>query len=132
MSRRPLRVHAPTPTPPRPGAPADPPSYSASSRDSFVEHPPQAGVRPRQLRLGKAHCLAHLLRDLLVGVPLDVVQPHHGARGLREALERALEIDAQRDTRSAPHPRHRLLVELLGLPHLLAADPHERLRRRYL
>src|SRR5207249_9818652 len=81
--------------------PAGLPSCNASSSPSFsIKHLPQARMRPRQLRLGKAHGLAHLLRDLLVRVALHVVQPHHRARRLAQLLEGALQIDPR------GHPAH--------------------------
>src|SRR5436189_2534005 len=110
--------------------PAGLPSCNASSSHSFsIKHLPQARMRPRQLRLGKAHGLAHLLRDLLVRVALHVVQPHHRARRLAQLLEGALQIDPR------GHPAHgtvaarRLLVERLGGAHLVAPDSHQGLRR---
>src|SRR5256885_11254832 len=79
-----------------PRGPRRHPSYSASSCDSFIEQPPQPDVGARQLRLGKTHRLAHLLRDLLVRVALDIVEPYHRTRGLAQPLECPFEIDLRR------------------------------------
>src|SRR5437870_12537662 len=82
-------------TPPPPVTPASRPSYSASSCRSLLrEQPAEAGMRPRQLRLGKAHRPLQPLNDPLLRVTLDVMQPDHGTRRRRQSLERALEIDA--------------------------------------
>src|SRR5207244_6110599 len=103
--RTPPRAAAPTRTLPRPRAPIRHPSCSASSCDSFIEHPPQPDVGARQLRLGKTHRLAHLLRDLLVRVALDIVEPHHRTRGLAQPLECPFEIDLRRHGAGAHAPR---------------------------
>src|SRR5207253_9569722 len=122
--RTPPRAAAPTRTLPRPRALRRHPSYSASSCDSFIEQPPQPDVGARQLRLGKTHRLAHLLRDLLVRVALHLVEPYHRTRCLAQPLERPLEIDLGRHRARAhsahaaprPHPHDRLLVQLFRLP----------------
>src|SRR5437763_158065 len=129
--RTPRRASAPSRKPRPPAGPADHPSCNASSCRSFIiQHAPQARVRPRQLRLGETHRLAHLLRDLLVCIPFDVVQPHHRARRLAQPLERALQVDPRRDRRAPPsRSGGRFFVQLLRCPHLVAPDPHEGLGR---
>src|SRR2546430_3546177 len=131
-----LPISGPTQTLRRPRAPTGRPSCNASWCHSFViEHPPQARVGARQLRFGKTHRLAHLLRDLLVGVALDIVQPYHRTRCLAQPLERPLEIDlgghcARAHSAHAaprPHPHDRLLVQLFRLPHPVMPNPHQRL-----
>src|SRR5207249_11820356 len=143
--RTPPRAAAPTRTLPRPRAPRRHPSYSASSCDSFIEQPPQPDVGARQLRLGKTHRLAHLLRDLLVCVALDIVEPYHRTPGLAQPLECPFEIDLRRHGAGAhaprpshrphaihvactcprPRPHRRLFVELLRLAHPVMAIPHQ-------
>ena len=87
-----------------------------------------AGVGPRQLRLRKTHRLPHHSRDLLVGVALDVVQPDHRAGGFGQPLQRRLQIHPERGI-LATHRGH-LVLQLVGVPVLVAPEPHQRLARR--
>src|SRR2546422_2647298 len=124
--RTPPRAAAPTRTLPRPRAPRRHPSCSTSSCDSFIEHPPQPDVGARQLRLGKTHRLAHPLRDLLVRVALDIVQPYHRTRGLAQPLECPFEIDLRRHAAGAhaPRPSHRPPANPVACPHPRPRPPH--------
>src|SRR2546422_5700957 len=48
------------------------------------------------LSLHDALPISHLLRDLLVRVALDIVEPYHRTRGLAQPLECPFEIDLRR------------------------------------
>ena len=57
-------------------------------------------MRAGQLGLRKTRGLSHHFGDLIVGIPLDIVQPHHRSGRVGEALQRRLEV----------HPKPEVLV----------------------
>src|SRR5713226_1938856 len=61
--------------------------------DLFLEQVPQTGTRFMQLRLRISHRASHDIRDLVVLVPLDVMQYEHGAVARRQLFNRTFQID---------------------------------------
>src|ERR671913_401378 len=82
-------------------------------------------MSPGQLRLGEAWCLAHHRSDFLVRIPFNIVEPDDRAARLREALECGFQIHPEMAVFLALAGD--LVVELIGVPVLVPADPHQRL-----
>src|SRR5712692_5066225 len=61
--------------------------------DLFLEQVPQTCARLVQLRLRISHRASHDVRDLVVFVPLDVMQYEHGPVARRQLLNRSFQID---------------------------------------
>ena len=59
----------------------------------FLEQVPQTRARLVQLRLRISHRASHDVRDLVVLVPLDVMQYEHRPVTWRQLFNRTLEID---------------------------------------
>ena len=67
--------------------------FSCLLADLFLKQVPQTCARLVQLRLRIPHRASHNVRDLVVFVPLDVMQYEHGPVTRWQLLYRSFEID---------------------------------------